>query len=42
MIKILVAFSLGIIVATIGFGGLTQIADKHLNTAKDIIKESVK
>ncbi len=42
MIKLLIGFFLGIVVATIGFSGLAQLADKQVENAKFIIKENVK
>ena len=42
MIKLIVGFFLGLIVATVGFSGLTSFADKQVDNAKNIIKENVK
>ncbi len=42
MIKLLIAFFLGMVVATVGFSGLAQFADKQVENAKFIIKENVK
>lgn len=42
MTNLVIGFLLGLIVATVGFGGLASFADKQVNNAKVIIKENVK
>ena len=42
MMKLLVAFIFGVIVATVGFNGVANIADKQLNNAQQFIKENAK
>jgi uncharacterized membrane protein YtjA (UPF0391 family) len=39
MISHLVAFILGIVVATVGFTGIAQIADKGVSKVQDVVKE---
>jgi uncharacterized membrane protein YtjA (UPF0391 family) len=39
MISHLVSFILGIIVATVGFTGIAQIADKGVTKVQDVVKE---
>jgi uncharacterized membrane protein YtjA (UPF0391 family) len=39
MISHLVAFILGIVVATVGFTGIAQIADKGVTKVQDVVKE---
>ena len=40
--KILIAFILGFVVATVGLSNLVGYADRQLNSAKDVVKENVK
>lgn len=40
--KLLVAFIFGVIVATVGFNGVANFADKQLNNAQEFIKENAK
>ena len=42
MINIVIGFVLGLTVATVGFSGLANFADKQLDNAKVIIQENVK
>ena len=42
MINIIIGFVLGLTVATVGFSGLANFADKQLDNAKVIIQENVK
>ena len=35
----IIAFVLGIIVATVGFTGIAQIADKGVTKVQDVVKE---
>jgi uncharacterized membrane protein YtjA (UPF0391 family) len=39
MISHLVTFILGIVVATVGFTGIAQIADKGVTKVQDVVKE---
>jgi uncharacterized membrane protein YtjA (UPF0391 family) len=39
MISHLVSFILGIVVATVGFTGIAQIADKGVTKVQDVVKE---
>ena len=39
MIKFIVGFILGFVVATAGVGGIVGMADRGVNTAKETIKE---
>lgn len=39
MIKFVVGFILGFVVATAGVGGIVGMADRGVNTAKETIKE---
>lgn len=38
----IVAFVLGIIVATVGFTGVAQIADQGVGKVQSVVKETVK
>jgi hypothetical protein len=40
MIKFVVGFVLGFVVATAGVGGIVGMADRGVNTAKETIKEA--
>lgn len=40
--QLIIGFILGIVVATVGFSGVANFADKQLDNAKVIIKENVK
>jgi len=40
--QLIIGFILGIVVATVGFSGFANFADKQLDNAKVIIKENVK
>jgi uncharacterized membrane protein YtjA (UPF0391 family) len=40
MISHLVAFILGIVVATVGFTGIAQIADKGVTKVQEVVKEA--
>ena len=40
MISHLVAFIAGIIVATVGFTGVAQIADKGVNKVQEVVREA--
>lgn len=42
MLKIFIAFLFGVVVATVGFNGVANIADKQLNNAQQFIKENAK
>ena len=42
MINVVIGFVLGLTVATVGFSGLANFADKQLDNAKVIIQENVK
>jgi hypothetical protein len=42
MINFVIGFVFGIVVATAGFAGVANFADKQLDNAKVIIKENVK
>jgi capsular polysaccharide biosynthesis protein len=42
MTNLLIGFVLGLVVATVGFSGLANFADKQIDNAKVIIKENVK
>jgi uncharacterized membrane protein YtjA (UPF0391 family) len=35
----IIAFILGIVVATVGFTGIAQIADKGVTKVQDVVKE---
>ena len=39
MIKFVVGFALGFIIATAGVGGVVGLADRDVNSAKETIKE---
>jgi uncharacterized membrane protein YtjA (UPF0391 family) len=39
MISHLVSFILGVVVATVGFTGIAQIADKGVTKVQDVVKE---
>jgi uncharacterized membrane protein YtjA (UPF0391 family) len=39
MISHLVSFILGIVVATVGFTGIAQIADKGVTKVQEVVKE---
>lgn len=39
MIKFVVGFVLGFAVATIGIGGLTSMADRHLTNAREMLQK---
>jgi uncharacterized membrane protein YtjA (UPF0391 family) len=39
MISHLVAFIAGIVVATVGFTGIAQIADKGVTKVQDVVRE---
>ena len=41
MFKILIGFILGVAVATVGFGGLAQLADNGVKTAKSTLQAQV-
>jgi uncharacterized membrane protein YtjA (UPF0391 family) len=38
----IVAFVLGIVVATVGFTGVAQIADQGVDKVQSVVKETVK
>jgi len=38
----IVAFVLGIVVATVGFTGVAQVADQGVNKVQSVVKETVK
>lgn len=40
--QLLIGFVLGIIVATVGFTGVAQIADQGVNKVQETVKEVVK
>ena len=40
MISHLVAFILGIVVATVGFTGVAQVADKGVTKVQEVVKEA--
>jgi len=40
--QLIIGFILGIVVATVGFSGVANFADKQLDNARVIIKENVK
>jgi hypothetical protein len=40
MISHLVAFIAGIVVATVGFTGVAQIADKGVNKVQEVVREA--
>ena len=42
MINIIIGFVIGLTVATVGFSGVADFADKQVNSAKEVIKENVK
>ena len=42
MINLVIGFVLGITVATVGFSGVASLADKQIDSAKEVIKENVK
>lgn len=42
MVSHLIAFILGIVVATIGFSGVANIADKGVTKVQEITKEATK
>jgi uncharacterized membrane protein YtjA (UPF0391 family) len=39
MISHLVSFILGVVVATVGFTGIAQIADKGVTKVQEVVKE---
>jgi len=39
MISHLVAFIAGIVVATVGFTGIAEVADKGVSKVQDVVKE---
>jgi uncharacterized membrane protein YtjA (UPF0391 family) len=39
MISHLVSFILGVVVATVGFTGIAQIADKGVSKVQEVVKE---
>jgi hypothetical protein len=40
MISHLVAFFLGVVVATVGFTGIANIADKGVSKVQEVVKEA--
>jgi hypothetical protein len=42
MTKLIVAFILGIVVATVGVSGIAKIADKGIDKVKEVTQEQVK
>ena len=40
MISHLVAFILGIVVATVGFTGVAQVADKGVSKVQEVVRET--
>jgi capsular polysaccharide biosynthesis protein len=42
MFNFVIGFILGLIVATVGFSGVASFADKHIESAKEVIQENVK
>lgn len=42
MIKLTIGFILGIVVATVGFSGLSQMADKGVSKVQEVAKDASK
>ena len=42
MINIIIGFVIGLTVATVGFSGVAEFADKQINSTKEVLKENVK
>jgi hypothetical protein len=42
VIKLLIGFVAGIIVATVGFSGITQLMDTGVSKVQETVKEAVK
>lgn len=42
MTKLLIGFILGIVVATVGFGGIARMLDNGVNKVKEVSQEQVK
>ena len=42
MTKLLIGFILGVVVATVGFGGIAKMLDNGVNKVKEVSQEQVK